>query len=107
SDWYDGGVWLEMHHQTWTPVSSVGNGPGNGVWVVAFTGIARSNALLEALPNLTFTRRDSSAAGLLLLHPDGHVRRRADRHDDGDHRAGESAPRLGVPVRRGGAPGRP
>jgi hypothetical protein len=62
SDWYDGGVWLEMHHQTWTPVSSVGNGPGNGVWVVAFTGIARSNALLEALPNLTFTRKDSIAA---------------------------------------------
>ena len=39
SDWYDGGVWLEMHHQTWTPVSTVGNGPGNGIWVVAFTGI--------------------------------------------------------------------
>jgi len=62
SDWYDGGVWLEMHHQTWSPVSSVGNGPGNGVWVVAFTGIARSNALLEALPNLTFTSKDSIAA---------------------------------------------
>jgi hypothetical protein len=62
SDWYDGGVWLEMHRQTWSPVSSVGNGPGNGVWVVAFTGIARSNALLEALPNLTFTRKDSIAA---------------------------------------------
>ena len=56
SDWYDGGVWLEMHHQTWTPVSSVGNGPGNGIWVVAFTGIARANALLivpeEAVPIL-------------------------------------------------------
>ncbi len=62
SDWYDGGVWLEMHRQTWTPVSSVGNGPGNGIWVVAFTGIARSNSLLEALPNLTFTRKDSIAA---------------------------------------------
>ncbi len=62
SDWYDGGVWLDMHHQTWTPVSSVGNGPGNGIWVVAFTGIARSNALLEALPNLTFTSKDSIAA---------------------------------------------
>jgi len=62
SDWYDGGVWLEMHRQTWNPVSSVGNGPGNGIWVVAFTGIARSNALLEALPNLTFTSKDSIAA---------------------------------------------
>jgi len=62
SDWYDGGVWLEMHRQTWSPVSSVGNGPGNGIWVVAFTGIARSNALLEALQNLTFTSKDSIAA---------------------------------------------
>jgi hypothetical protein len=62
SDWYDGGVWLEMHHQTWTPVSTVGNGPGNGIWVVAFTGIARSNSLLEALPSLTFTSKDSIAA---------------------------------------------
>ena len=62
SDWYDGGVWLEMHRQTWSPVSSVGNGPGNGVWVVAFTGIARSNALLEALPNLSFTSKDTIIA---------------------------------------------
>ena len=62
SDWYDGGVWLEMHHQTWTPVSSVGNGPGNGIWVVAFTGIARANALLGALPNVTFPSRDTIAA---------------------------------------------
>src|SRR2546430_10783246 len=31
SDWYDGGQWLELHHQTWTPVSPVGNGFGNGI----------------------------------------------------------------------------
>src|SRR6266516_2462964 len=62
SDWYDGGQWLELHHQTWTPVSPVGNGFGNGIWVTAFTGIARANALLEVLPNLTFTSRDTIAA---------------------------------------------
>ncbi len=67
SDWYDGGVWLEMHRQLWTPVSAVGNGPGNGVWVVAFTGIARANALLEVLPNLTFTSRDTVAAEVRTL----------------------------------------
>ena len=62
SDWYDGGQWLELHHQTWTPVSPVGNGFGNGIWVTAFTGIARANALLEVLPTLTFTSRDTVAA---------------------------------------------
>ena len=62
SDWYDGGQWLELHHQTWTPVSPVGNGFGNGIWVTAFTGIARANALLEVLPSLTFASRDTVAA---------------------------------------------
>ncbi len=52
SDWYDGGVWREMHHQTWTPVSTVGNGPGNGAWVVAFTGISRANTLLAEVRTL-------------------------------------------------------
>ena len=67
SDWYDGGQWLELHHQTWTPVSPVGNGFGNGIWVTAFTGIARANALLEVLPNLTFTSRDTVAAEVRTL----------------------------------------
>jgi len=67
SDWYDGGVWREMHHQTWTPVSTVGNGPGNGAWVVAFTGISRANTLLEALPRVTFPSRDTVAAEVRTL----------------------------------------
>src|SRR5204862_8357890 len=69
SDWYDGGQWLELHHQTWTPVSPVGNGFGNGIWVTAFTGIARANALLEVLPTLTFTSRDTVAAEASTLRP--------------------------------------
>jgi starch-binding outer membrane protein, SusD/RagB family len=67
SDWYDGGQWLELHRQTWNPVSPVGNGFGNGAWVVAFTGISRANALLEALPNLTFASRDTVAAEVRTL----------------------------------------
>src|SRR5256712_415815 len=62
SEWYDGGQWLEMQQQTWTPVSPVGKGFGNRIWVTAFTGIARANALLEVLPSLTFTSRDTVAA---------------------------------------------
>src|SRR5438445_11161627 len=62
SDWYDGGRRLELHHQTWTPVSPLGNGFGNGICVTAFTGITRANALLAVLPTLTSTRRDTVAA---------------------------------------------
>ncbi|HYT70939.1 MAG TPA: RagB/SusD family nutrient uptake outer membrane protein, partial [Gemmatimonadales bacterium] len=67
SDWYDGGQWLELHHQTWSAISPVGNGFGNGAWVVAFTGISRANALLEALPGLTFASRDTIAAEVRTL----------------------------------------
>jgi hypothetical protein len=67
SDWYDGGQWLELHRQTWSAVSPVGNGFGNGAWVVAFTGISRANALLEALPGLTFASRDTIAAEVRTL----------------------------------------
>ena len=27
-DWYDGGIWLDMHRHTWTPA----NGPITGTW---------------------------------------------------------------------------
>ncbi len=67
SDWYDGGQWLQLNHQTWAAIGPVGNGFGNGAWVVAFTGISRANALLERLPNLTFTSRDTVIAEVRTL----------------------------------------
>ncbi len=48
-DWYDNGVWLEEHRQTWTANSPLGLGDINGAWLDAFGGIQRANVLLEAL----------------------------------------------------------
>jgi starch-binding outer membrane protein, SusD/RagB family len=51
NDWFDGGRWLEIHRQTWAA-----NSPSaediNAAWNDAFTGVARANALLEALENV-------------------------------------------------------
>lgn len=52
-DWYDNGVWLEEHRQTWTANSPLGLGDINGVWLDAYGGIQRANVLLEALEKVT------------------------------------------------------
>src|SRR5204862_7407775 len=54
--------WRDLPLHSWAPVGSVGSGFGHGIWVAASTGIARANALLEVLPALTFTSRDTVAA---------------------------------------------
>ena len=43
-DWFDGGIWLDMHRHT---VNS-SNGPLNGTWVDAYGGIAEANIALES-----------------------------------------------------------
>ena len=41
TDWDDGGQWRQLHQQTWTP-----SHPNiNGIWVDAFTGVARANVV--------------------------------------------------------------
>src|SRR5437870_1821412 len=50
-DWYDGGTWLDLHHQTWTATSPATLTFLNGVWNDAFSGITRANELLDALRN--------------------------------------------------------
>lgn len=52
-DWYDNGVWLEMHRQTWSANSPFGLGPANGVWNNAYSGVARANVFIEAVQNVT------------------------------------------------------
>ncbi|MFP4845126.1 RagB/SusD family nutrient uptake outer membrane protein [Winogradskyella sp. PE311] len=42
-DWFDGGIWLDMHRHT---VNS-SNGPINGTWVDAYGGIAEVNLALS------------------------------------------------------------
>jgi hypothetical protein len=52
-DWYDGGTWLDLHAQTWTPTSPATGAFLGGAWNAAFAGVSRANVLLEALENVT------------------------------------------------------
>jgi hypothetical protein len=52
-DWYDGGTWLDLHAQTWTPTSPATGAFLGGAWNAAFGGIARANVLLDAMENVT------------------------------------------------------
>jgi hypothetical protein len=48
-DWYDGGRWLEIDRQTWTPNSPSGLEDVGNAWKMTYTVIARANVVLEAL----------------------------------------------------------
>jgi hypothetical protein len=57
TDWYDGGIWLDLHHQTYTPNSPAGLAQLNDAWVNMFNGVARANVLLNALQNVNFANK--------------------------------------------------
>jgi hypothetical protein len=54
SDWNDGGQWLDLHRQTWTPTSSavLSGCCINGAWNTAMGGVARANVMLEQIPTV-------------------------------------------------------
>lgn len=41
-DWFDGGIWIDMHRHTYGPT----NGPVNGTWVQQYTAIGACNTAL-------------------------------------------------------------
>lgn len=41
-DWYDGGIWIDMHRHTYGP----GNGPVNGTWGAQYAAIGACNTAL-------------------------------------------------------------
>jgi hypothetical protein len=43
-DWYDGGIWIDMHRHTWTPA----NGAFNSTWGQLYGGINECNTQLGA-----------------------------------------------------------
>ena len=45
SDWADGGRWLAIHRQNWSPTLT----DLNGAWVQSFTGVARANGIISDL----------------------------------------------------------
>ena len=53
SDWYDGGQWIDLHNQTWTPTTAATRSFFNGSWNSAYTGVARANLFISALANAT------------------------------------------------------
>src|SRR6266511_2370131 len=52
-DWYDNGTWLDLHAQTFTPISPATGAFLSGAWNAAFAGVARANVLLDALTRVT------------------------------------------------------
>src|SRR5216110_548116 len=52
-DWYDGGTWLDLHHQTWTGTSAAAGAFFNGAWNALFAGVERANVLLGGLQMTT------------------------------------------------------
>ncbi len=57
SDWYDGGQWIDLHNQTWTPTTAGTRAFFNGAWNSAYTGVARANLFLAAMENSTVPNR--------------------------------------------------
>jgi len=66
-DWYDGGTWLDLHAQTWTPTSPATGAFLGGAWNAAFGGVARANVLLDALENVSVANQARMAAETRVL----------------------------------------
>jgi starch-binding outer membrane protein, SusD/RagB family len=62
SDWYDGGQWIDLHNQTWTPASAATRSFFNGSWNTAYTGVARANLFLAAIATATVPNKDQYIA---------------------------------------------
>ena len=58
-DWYDGGIWIDMHRHTYGP----SNGPINGTWEQQYNAIGAINTTLAAGSELT----DNQVAQLRAL----------------------------------------
>ncbi|MDQ6871205.1 MAG: RagB/SusD family nutrient uptake outer membrane protein [Gemmatimonadota bacterium] len=57
TDWYDGGVWLDLHRHTWGANSPAGLAFFTGDWISLFNGVARANVLLDALQKTNFANK--------------------------------------------------
>lgn len=67
SDWYDGGQWLDLHGQTYTPTSPAGLNLINPTWTDLYTGVTRANALLQALDSVTVPNKAEVVAEARVL----------------------------------------
>ena len=67
SDWYDGGQWIDLHNQTWTPTTAGTRAFFNGAWNAAYTGVARTNLFLTAVANSTVPNKAEYVAEVRTL----------------------------------------
>ena len=67
SDWFDGGQWIDLHNQTWTPTTAGTRAFFNGAWNTAYTGVARANLFLAAMENSTVPNKARYVAEVRTL----------------------------------------
>lgn len=67
NDWYDNGRWLEIYKQTWTESSGSALDDMNGVWNDMFSGVARSNLMIEVIEKSSSPTKDVTLAELRTL----------------------------------------
>jgi hypothetical protein len=69
SDWYDNGQWLDLHRQTYTANSAGTLAFVTGVWNDNFSGIAKTNLMIEVIQEsgLEPARKDTALAELRTL----------------------------------------
>ncbi len=67
TDWFDNGEHLEVHRQTWSASSVVGQREVNGIWNSQYSGIARANIVLEQLEKVTVPNQAAIKAELRAL----------------------------------------
>jgi len=66
-DWIDGGQWIDLHNQTWTPGSAGARAFFNGAWNSAYTGVARANLFLTAVQTATVPNKAAVIAEVRTL----------------------------------------
>ena len=66
-DWYDNGVWLEQYKQTWNANSGSALGAMNGAWNAMFSGVARSNLMIDVITKAGGPGSDVTLAELRTL----------------------------------------
>ena len=67
SDWFDNGRWLEIHRHAWTSSSGSALDDMNALWNAMFSGVAKSNLMIDIVTNSTSPTKDATLAELRTL----------------------------------------
>lgn len=67
SDWFDNGRWLEIHRQAWTASSGSAADDMNALWNAMFSGVAKSNLMIDIVTQSTSPTKDATLAELRTL----------------------------------------